>query len=70
MRLDIEVRSSGPGPREREGGTASGPSIVMLPVYLRLWLDEVSDRWTRVAQDHNGRAKCLSDGVAVIIRRA
>jgi len=68
--VTIEVRSSGPGPRAMEGGTASGPAIQMLPAYLRLWMDEVMDRWTRTGPDHKGRTKRLCDGVAVIIRRA
>jgi hypothetical protein len=66
MRLDIEVRSSGHGPRARyeslgahlQAGTAFA------------WSHRMAERWTRHVLDHKARLKRPCDGVVVIIRRA
>lgn len=70
MRLDIEVRSSGPGPREPL--TALGWKSVG-DTGMR-WIEEasraVAERWTRTGLDYKNRQKRLCDGVAIVIRMA
>lgn len=61
--IDVEVRSSGPGPRAPIRNTRA-------PSSSGVWADSLSmaARWTRSALDYKGRKKRLCDGVAIIIR--
>lgn len=66
MTLDMEVRSTGAGPRMRhvvvldQGDIDPGMAVV----------GAMGMRWTRWGRDHRGRERLLADGVAIIIRRA
>jgi hypothetical protein len=64
MRFDVEVRSSGPGPRKVM--TATDPTVLRICA-LSAWMGW---KWTREGLDYKGRWKRLADGVAIIIRRA
>jgi hypothetical protein len=66
MRLDLEVRSSGPGPRR----PWHGPTGYWFAGWVWTASRVIAERWTRIGPDHKGRTKRLCDGVAVIIRRA
>lgn len=65
MIIELEVRSTGPGPRERHvvvlpgGDLAPGLAVV----------DVMGRRWTRMATDHRGRHRMCADGVGVIIQQ-
>jgi hypothetical protein len=64
--LDMEVKSSGPGPRAYWHGTSDRWT------FRWVWTasQHIGRWWTRVGPDRKGRMRPLSDGVAIIIRRA
>lgn len=66
MRLDLEVRSSGPGPRHRWHGSSSHWAFAWIWTASRI----ITRNWTRYGLDHKGRTKRPCDGVAIIIRVA
>lgn len=65
MSLEIEVRSSGPGPRS---WLAFKTRLSPLPILLRA-THTMAKRWTRLEVNHRGHMKWLSDGVAIVIRK-
>lgn len=65
MTLEIEVRSSGPGPRRH---------ILMSGKWMpSAWWKAsffMGERWTRQEVSPRGRVKLCVDGVAIILRRS
>jgi hypothetical protein len=63
MRVSVEVRSSGPGPRVTFSGRSADPG----------WVCSATRRmgaaWKRMGYDYRGRYRLLADGVGIIIRR-
>lgn len=64
--LDIEVRSSGPGPRRSWHGSTRHWVFGWVWIASRV----ITQRWMRMGPDHKGRMRLLGDGVAIIIRRS
>lgn len=67
--VDIEVRSSGPGPR-------AALSCRTFSIHLATDTNEIEAlaglmgcRWRRPEPDRKGRVREVSDGVSIIIRR-
>lgn len=63
MRVDAEVRSSGPGPRVVFRSRSADPGWVASAVR------RMSNQWKRTII-HKGRERRVTDGVCIIIRRA
>lgn len=65
--ISVEVRSSGPGPREVMRSMFDESAWWLVDVVLND-SRSMASMWTRRGLDHHGDMRTLCDGVAIIIR--